>query len=352
MMSDIKVVVADDEVLARNGISNLINKTEGYQVVGEARNGAERLEMIKRNNPQLVITDIKMPVMDGLEMIENCVAQNLQVNIIVISAYDDRDYLRAAIRCPLVYDYLFKPFRNEEFFAALNGAARFHKRYAGETSDESEMALLVNHIFNNDFDSIEGYINKYFENDSLPLQEMKNQCYGWIMHVHSTVFADNKTRSFDSRRTMKKVFEAKDRDELHEVMSRYFKGCCDRFVYSDNVTVLVKSCLRILQSEYANEDLNLNYCANKLEVTPNYLSGRFSRDMGQSFSAYLNALRMERAGEMLKNVSMKVYEVAERVGITDVSYFNKLFREHEGKTPLQYRREFMESDYENENEEQ
>ena len=69
-MSDIKVVVADDEILALNGISNLIDKTEGFQVVGRAANGRECLELIKKNSPELVITDIKMPVMDGLTMIE------------------------------------------------------------------------------------------------------------------------------------------------------------------------------------------------------------------------------------------------------------------------------------------
>ncbi|MBR2544825.1 MAG: response regulator [Erysipelotrichaceae bacterium] len=348
-MSDIRVVVADDEILALNGISNLIEKTEGFQVVGKASNGRECLELIRKNRPELVITDIKMPVMDGLEMLENCVRQNLGVSVIVISAYDDRDYMRAAIRCPLVYDYLFKPFRNEEFFAALQGASGFHKKYAIEHNDESGMALLVSNIFNNDFPSIEKYLASFFSQD-LSLQEMKNQCYGWIMYVHNAVFADNKTRSFDSRRTMNKVFEAKEKEELREVISRYLKGCCDRFVLNDNVTVLVKSCLRIMQREYDNEDLNLNYCANKLDVTPSYLSGRFSRDMNQSFSVYLNTLRMDKAREMLKNVSLKVYEIAERVGITDVSYFNKLFREYEGKTPLQYRREIMESDFENENE--
>ena len=348
-MSNIKVVVADDEILALNGISNLIEKTEGFQVVGKASNGRECLDLIKKNSPELVITDIKMPVMDGLSMIEQCVQQNLPVSIIVISAYDDRDYLRAAIRCPLVYDYLFKPFRNEEFFAALQGASGFHRKYAVEHNDESGMALLVSNIFNNDFPSIEKYLSEFFSQDT-SLQEMKNHCYGWIMYVHNAVFADNKTRSFDSRRTMNKVFEAKEIEELQEVISRYMKGCCDRFVLNDNVTVLVKSCLRIMQREYDNEDLNLNYCANKLDVTSSYLSGRFSRDMNQSFSVYLNTLRMDKAREMLKNVSLKVYEIAERVGITDVSYFNKLFRDYEGKTPLQYRREIMESDFENENE--
>lgn len=348
-MSDINVVVADDEILALNGISNLIDKTEGFKVVGKASNGRECLELIREKSPELVITDIKMPVMDGLTMIEQCVRQNLGVSIIVISAYDDRDYLRAAIRCPLVYDYLFKPFRNEEFFAALQGASGFHKKYAVEHNDESGMALLVSNIFNNDFPSIEKYLGEFFSQD-VSLQEMKNQCYGWIMYVHNAVFADNKTRSFDSRRTMNKVFEAKGKEELQEVISRYLRGCCDRFVLNDNVTVLVKSCLRIMQREYDNADLNLNYCANKLDVTPSYLSGRFSRDMNQSFSVYLNNLRIDKAREMLKNVSLKVYEIAERVGIADVSYFNKLFRDYEGKTPLQYRREIMESDFENENE--
>ena len=209
------------------------------------------------------------------------------------------------------------------------------------------LGLLVGYIFNNDYSSIEGFLNEYFSREA-GLQEMKNQCYGWIMYVHNAVFADNKTRSFDSRRTMKKVFEAKNEEELHEVIARYFKGCCDRFVLNDNITVLVKSCLRIIQSEYDNADLNLNYCAGKLDVTPSYLSGRFSRDMGQGFTAYLSELRMEKARDLLKNVSLKVYEVAERVGITDVSYFNKLFRDYQGKTPLQYRKEIIETDIDGE----
>ena len=287
--------------------------------------------------------------MNGLELIETCVAENLAVSVIVVSAYDDRDYLRAAIRCPLVYDYLFKPFRNEELFAALQGAGNFHRKYAGELNDETGMTLLVNCIFSSDYSAITAFLNEGFSDDC-SLQELKNRCYGWIMHVHSTVFRDNKTKSFDSRLTMNKVFDAKDKEEVREVMDEYFRGCCDRFVYNDNVTVLVKSCLRIVQNEYDNEDINLNYCASKLAVSPNYLSGRFSRDMGQSFSAYLNDIRMDKARELLKNVSLKVYEVAEKVGITDVSYFNKLFRDHEGKTPLQYRKEIVETEYEHENE--
>ena len=350
-MSKIRVVVADDEVLALNGISSLIEKTDGYEIVGKASNGRECLEMIRRERPQLVITDIKMPVMTGLEMIEQCLRQNLQVSVIVISAYDDREYLRAAIRSPLVYDYLFKPFRKEELYTALQGACSFHAKYIGEHNEsDSELNALLAYISGNDFSQIEVFLDEFFSREDMSLQEIRNSCYGWIMHIHNSIFSDNKLRSFDSRRTMKKIFEAGNKDEVRKVITDYFRGCCERYVMNDNVTVLIKSCLKIMRSEYDNEDLNLNYCAMKLDVTPNYLSGRFSRDMGQSFSAYLNTMRMDKAREMLKNVTLKVYEVAERVGIMDVSYFNKLFREYEGKTPMQYRKEIMESDFESENE--
>ena len=348
-MDEVRVVVADDEVLALNGISTMIDAMEGYKIVGKAKNGAECFDLVLSEKPQLIITDIKMPIMNGLEMIEKCIEADLNVTVIVVSAYDDREYLRRAIRSPIVYDYLFKPFRKEELVDALQGAYSFHQKYTGlRENDDEDLSRLVSYIFKKDVVSIDGFMENYFLDSQLSLKQLKNECYGWIMHVHNNVFADNKTRSFDSRGTMKQVFEAADKQQLKKVMEDYFHNCCDRFVTNDNITVLVKSCLRIIQSEYSNEEMNLNYCANKLMVTPNYLSSRFSRDIGKSFSSYVNELRMEKAKELLHNFSLRVYEVANAVGIRDISYFNKLFKDYEEKTPQQYRRDILKNDVDGE----
>ncbi len=336
-MPKIKVVVADDERYALDGIAEMIDATSEFCVVGKAEDGESALALIREKKPELVVTDIKMPVMDGLGLIDKCLEEVLPVTIIVISAYDDREYLRAAIRSSIVYDYLFKPFLKEDLIAALHGSYRFHLKSVGSGDSDETGSVLFKAITGNDYASIEELLNRVFENAG-NLQDLKNRCYGWIVHVHNNTFANNKLASFDSQSTMKKIFETLDREELLVIMKEYFRNCCDRYVQNDSITVLVKSCMRIMEREVANEDLNLNYCADKLSVTANYLSTRFSRDMGESFSSYLNNLRIRKAKEYLSDVSLKVYEIASLVGISDVSYFNRLFKETEGMTPLQYRK--------------
>ena len=98
---------------------------------------------------------------------------------------------------------------------------------------------------------------------------------------------------------------------------------------------------RIIHKELSNTELNVNYCAYKLNVTPNYLSNRFSRDMQQSFSVYLNNLRMEKAKELLGNISLKIYEIADQIGFSDVAYFNRVFKDKYNQTPMQYRQKMM-----------
>ena len=349
-MNRIKVIVADDELFALNGISGIIEKSDDFCVVGKAANGQSALQMILKEKPQIVVTDIKMPLMDGLHLIDECKRRKLQVAFIVISAYDEGQYVRSALKSAVVYDYLFKPFANEDLINALHGSYKFYLKMIGQLeSDDTGLPLLLDAINDNDYQTVEGYVDDVFSYDEGSFQELKNRCYGWIIHVHNSTFANDKIRSFESYPTTKKVFEAEDREELKNVIKKYLKRCCESYNRNENITVLVKSCLKILESEYENEDFNLNYCADKLAVTPNYLAGRFSRDMGVSFSNYLNQKRLNRAKELLNDVSLKVYEVASMVGISDVAYFNKLFKDSEGVTPSQYRRSSLTGDFFNEN---
>ena len=74
-----------------------------------------------------------------------------------------------------------------------------------------------------------------------------------------------------------------------------------------------------------------------LGVTPNYLSALFRREMGQTFSAYLESCRIEKAQDLLRDVRYKVYEVAAAVGYSDPRHFGKVFKARTGRTPLEYR---------------
>jgi Response regulator containing a CheY-like receiver domain and an HTH DNA-binding domain len=86
------VVIVDDHTLFRNGLRILVNTMEDYQVVGEASNGKQFLELLEQSTPDLVLLDINMPVMDGIEAATIAQKQNPDLKIITLSMYGEEDY--------------------------------------------------------------------------------------------------------------------------------------------------------------------------------------------------------------------------------------------------------------------
>ena len=116
-----RILIVEDEIKIRRGLAGLIAKTTGDEIVGEARNGREGLELILRTNPDLVITDVKMPEMDGLEMLQAMKEQNLDVHCVILSGYSEFAYARKAISYG-VDDYLLKPLAPEDIIGDIEQA--------------------------------------------------------------------------------------------------------------------------------------------------------------------------------------------------------------------------------------
>lgn len=93
-----KIIIAEDEQRAREGLSKLLQTISGdYELIAQASNGQSALEMIMRLKPDVVFTDIKMPFMDGLALIQAVRAQQLSIEFVVISAYADFELARQSI---------------------------------------------------------------------------------------------------------------------------------------------------------------------------------------------------------------------------------------------------------------
>lgn len=104
-----KIIIVEDEIRIREGLRNLLQKiSQNNEVIGEAENGAVGLDLILRLNPDVVITDIKMPIMDGLDMLTVAYQHNCKFKAIVLSAYSEFSYAQQAIKLG-VCEYLLKP---------------------------------------------------------------------------------------------------------------------------------------------------------------------------------------------------------------------------------------------------
>ena len=114
-----KVVVVEDEEIARKGIIFTINwDALNCMIAGEAANGEEGAELVKRLSPDLVVTDVKMPRMDGVEMITKLRAEGCQARFIILTAYSDFKYAQSAVKLG-VSDYLLKPLKDGDLEQAV-----------------------------------------------------------------------------------------------------------------------------------------------------------------------------------------------------------------------------------------
>lgn len=116
----IKIFLVEDEMIIRRGIKNSIEwEKEGYQFVGEASDGELALPMIIREKPDIVMTDIKMPFMDGLELSRLIKKELPETKILILSGYDEFEYAKEAIRIGIT-DYLLKPISSTRLLEVLD----------------------------------------------------------------------------------------------------------------------------------------------------------------------------------------------------------------------------------------
>lgn len=131
-----KLVIVENEIRIREGICKLILKMKkNYEVIGEADNGKEGLKLIQSLKPDIVITDIRMPVMDGLQMLEELSRRHIKVKAIVLSAYSEFTYAQKAITLG-VSEYLLKPIVIGDFARSLQN---IETQCEMETAENSEI---------------------------------------------------------------------------------------------------------------------------------------------------------------------------------------------------------------------
>lgn len=147
-----KVIIVDDEKLIRNGLITYINEEiEGFEVVGDFSDGKEALDCIEKNEDKIdvIITDIRMEKMSGIELTEQIRKRNIDVLIVFISGYEEFEYARKAIDFK-VYSYLLKPMRFEQLdklFSGLSKELSLIKKNESEMNEEIQNAMIT-HLIN------------------------------------------------------------------------------------------------------------------------------------------------------------------------------------------------------------
>lgn len=197
------ILIADDERWVLLGIRRLVEKTGlPFQVAGLAENGIDALELLMECHPDVLITDIRMPGMDGLELMKEIRKKKLDTKVVLVSGYAEFDYAQKAIRMGAV-DYLLKPVEAETFAKVLENLEKMLDERGGKQEEQPEEILNPSALEN----IVEEIQSRYNENITLTgFSEKHNISAGHL----SNLLKERLGMSFSEYITAKRVQKAKE----------------------------------------------------------------------------------------------------------------------------------------------
>src|ERR1044071_4585025 len=129
-----KILIADDHAMVRDGVKNLVQQNKDLIVIGEARSGNETLELFDKLQPDLLIMDISMPDMNGMEVSRTILARNPGANIVILSMYDDEDYISRCLEYG-VKGYVVKNESGSELDYAIKSVLQGKNYFSRQVQD-------------------------------------------------------------------------------------------------------------------------------------------------------------------------------------------------------------------------
>lgn len=363
----IKVFLVEDETIIRQGIKNNIDwRSNGFELVGEAGDGEYAYPMILKSQPDILLTDVKMPFMDGLELSRLVKKALPRTKIIVISGYNEFDYAKEAIKIG-ISDYLLKPVTSASLMDALKKVSdqifeeqensRLLERYFinyekymafPDKSDYSgvDRKLIRNFLKTGNIEECGIFIDEYFEAvgegnymSLLLRQYMTMDIFYCVLEFIKSLNAqelNTQPELTDLKRVTKAIEKADTTMEYLKELFTFALTVRDKNS-GDRYGLLIREAQEYIAENYGNSDFSLNMIAGYIGVSPSYFSSIFKQGTGQSFIEYLTKVRIDRACELLRCTTLRTSEIGEQVGYNDPHYFSTAFKKIMGQSPKEFK---------------
>lgn len=350
-------MIVDDEPAIRRGLQRLIKwKDYGFSICSLARNGNDALKKMNKIYPHLIITDIKMPRLDGLGLIEYIreTINDQNMAFIVLSGYNDFNFAKQAIKYN-VKRYLLKPIDEEELIELLqevrqeveknNNEKYFYEKRTDKFNrhfkDIKGFNELIQDLEQNKKGEIENTLKKIFQ------QFWENKLHPAIIKIHLDNYfikisdiVKNLNGDIDNLFNQN-LFQINltnlSYSELKEEVTKFSYECSDYIVELKKNCGTINRAKQYIKNNY-NRKIKVKEVAEELYVNPAYLGQLFKKETGVNFRYYLNQIRLKKAREMLQRTDLCIYQIAQKVGYSNTDYFIKKFKESEGCTPVEYRK--------------
>ncbi|OIJ22414.1 DNA-binding response regulator [Anaerobacillus alkalidiazotrophicus] len=380
-----KVLIVDDELNVHYVIRHLGQwKKNGITDILEARNGKEAIRIIEKENPEIIFTDVKMPGMSGIEIIEWLNTISYPGKVIVITGFDDYSFMRKAIQCSS-FDYLLKPVEAEPFNKTLEEAVkawaneekdrlyketgayedvkRLHmnqvvtKAYMGELFDASEITSCLPPADEYDLTLISFYqmhhSDPYIQlladelvaqklGNAFALQNDQSLCLVITKQRQWLLVEEWISQQFDIPVRIIRGDPLKSMEDIPQSIQSLQKALEDqnfRAVHRLNDLDDARRMQNIVSyvEMYYMEELSLEKLSNRFFLSREHISRKFKKETGMPLSKYIMKLRTDKAKYWLRETDESIYSISLMLGYQDEKYFSKLFKKVVGMTPFEYR---------------
>lgn len=395
-----KVLLVDDEYFPREALKMTIPwEKYGCVVCGEAKNGFDGIEKAIDLKPDIVLADINMPFMDGLDMIMNLQKVLPDILYSIVTGYSEFEYAKRGIDLGVEH-FILKPVDDEEMIKTVQHMVKIlderrekereYERlrfWAEKNSEENRRFFLDMLLFGEKEMTEQQFLDECMQ-FHMPLKEngygvcclkIDSRTYvEYTLDEWQNTIADVMGRIRDSweytvyyrgnqdlyiifNNVRKEEWSAAEVSAILQkiqlsLMNQWvctvlagFGGYCETYrelsrsraeaessVQEISVSKLISDTLHYIHEHYGDPDLSLKGIAENLFVNYSYLSGQFTKEMGMTVSQYILRFRMTKAADALRNGADNMVEIACSVGYVDVKYFYRCFIKEFGITPYQY----------------
>lgn len=337
-------IIVDDEPIIRKGTFLKIEKANlNLKFCGEAGNGEEALALIKNTHPDIIIMDMKMPIMDGRVLLDELKKSCPKIKIVVMSGYSDYEYMRDAINANAV-DYILKPFNAKEMSDVLTKVI--------STLEEKATRHIIEFIISNNLirdiqngnslefiDNLNYFFNSLKQKSDMDISRFNNDCLCLFNYIIDIIYAN-------LNENYKKKIEGKSQinlsvnniNESERIITAKLIDICHILSENHNQSSkdIVNRVKRYVLTNYT-KNLSLERIAIAFSISPNYFSFLFKKENGYNFIDFVNRVRIQKAKELLLNTNHKTNEIAKLLGFNNTKYFYRVFKNLEGCTPSEFK---------------
>ncbi len=357
-----KVLIVDDLEILRYDLKRMKiwGDQSGFIIEGEAENGVDALNKLRVSAYDLVITDIRMPIMDGMELLKVVSEEKLCPCVVLLSDFTEYSYAREGFLYG-AFDYLGKPTDSHELENLLNRAKRFLDEKKNERvmikqlEDMAEEAFYPTHyvekvstllIKGQDkaleaadalLDSVGEALNFDSSKALLILENVMEEIFSRVNKEHGWIKQYKNIEDF-------KRLERQDNQNWQDIRNQFHESYDDLLQFLKNFVIwkegenpIKRACHQVLF--HVEEDISVKNITESLYISKAYLSELFKEATGITLSEYISMVKIERAKYLLLTSSMKAYEIADALGYNDHEYFSKVFKKSTGLSPTVFRRE-------------